>query len=108
VDVIVSIACPPISFLRGSLPVVFWADAVFHDVVNYYPGHFSSLTPSTIRRGKQMEERSMQRCDAAIYSSNWAANSARKLIDARKIHVLPFGPGFTEEMTEEDRKLSSR
>jgi glycosyltransferase involved in cell wall biosynthesis len=108
VDVIVSANSIPITFLRCSQPVVFWNDAVFHNMVSYYPGFFSSLTASAIRCGKRQEERALQRSDAAIYSSNWAANCARSLTDPDKIYILPLGSSLTEEATEEEVAFRAR
>ena len=102
VDVVLSVDSIPITYLQCKQPVVFWNDAVFHDMVDYYPGFFSSLSPAAVRRGKREEERALQRCDIAVYSSNWAANRARRLTDPTKVKIVPFGSCLIENASEEE------
>jgi hypothetical protein len=91
VDVLLSVNSIPITLLDCPLPIVAWNDSIFHDIVNYYPGFFSSLTPRAVKLGKLQEERALSRMHAAVYSSEWAAAGARALTDPGKVYVVPFG-----------------
>jgi glycosyltransferase involved in cell wall biosynthesis len=101
VDVLFATSSIPIALLECSQPIIFWTDAVFHSMYNYYQGSFSKLTRSDVRRGKWQEEESLRRCAIAAYSSRWAAETAKELTDPEKIRVLPFGPNMPSQLTEE-------
>jgi glycosyltransferase involved in cell wall biosynthesis len=102
VDVIVSLSSIPITELKCARPIVFWTDAVFHGMHDYYDGAFASMTPSAIARGRRQEETALANCTFAVYSSEWAAASARKLTGPRKIQVIPFGASFSIDHTRSD------
>lgn len=91
-DVVFSPGTIPISYLRTDKPIVFWTDATFAGVVNFYP-EFSNLCREGIRKGHRMEQEALSRCRLAIYSSEWAAQTAidHYDVDRRKIKVVPFG-----------------
>lgn len=99
VDIIFAPSSIPITLLKCSQPIVFWTDAVFHGMVDFYSGAFAGMPVAAVERGKHQEETALKNCTAALYSSEWAANSARKLTDPAKIHVVPFGASFTIEHT---------
>lgn len=108
VAVIFSTSSIPITFLRCAQPVVFWTDAVFHTMFDYYGGVFANLSPSSIERGKWQEEAALERCDAAVYSSHWAAEAASAFTDPKKIHILPFGSSLPVTSTPEEIALRAR
>lgn len=94
VDVIFSTSSIPIAALECAEPIVFWTDAVFHGMYNYYSGAFAGMPKAAIARAMRMEEAALRRCTIAAYASAWAAASARLLTDESKVHVLPFGASF--------------
>lgn len=91
VDVLLSIGTQPFTLLDGPVPIVFFADAVFHGMPGYYGGMWDRLTPGAIRRGIWQEERALTHCTIGAYSSNWAADAAREHTQSDKIRVIHFG-----------------
>jgi len=89
-DLILSPGTIPIAYLDTNIPIVFWTDANFSGMINYY---FENLSDETIRDGNKMEKRALDNCSLAIYSSEWAATGAIELygINPIKVKVIPFG-----------------
>lgn len=102
VDVIVSTSSIPIAYLRCREPIIFWTDAVFHAMFDYYSGAFQGMSASAIKRARLQEETSLTRCSFAAYASTWAANGAKQLTDPDKISVLPFGASVAVEHSKQD------
>ena len=98
VDAVLSPGTIPIAYLETDLPTVFWTDATFAVMVDYYPG-FSGLCDATVREGNQMEGSAITRSSAAVYSSSWAAESAMDAYEAvpSKVSVIPFGANLADE-----------
>lgn len=91
--------CPgssPIAYLQTDKPVVFWTDATFAGMIDFYPG-FCNLCAETIRNGNKMEQSALSKCSLAIYSSEWAANTAIRNydVDPLKVKVVPFGANIS-------------
>lgn len=95
VDAVLSPGTIPIAYLETDVPVVFWTDATFDALVNFYP-EYSRLSPQSLQDGHRMEQAALDRCSLAIYSSPWAAETAKELYDVRdeKMAVVPFGPSL--------------
>lgn len=108
VDVIFSIGSIPVSMLECAQPIIFWTDAVFHGMHNYYSGAFAGMSPSAIQRAKHLEEAALDNCAFAAYASEWAAASARQLTDPAKIRILPFGASFDIYHTRLDIEKKAR
>lgn len=91
-DVVFSPGTVPLAFLRTGKPMVFWTDATFAGMIDFYPA-FSNLCEETLRNGNALEQQAISRCRLAIYSSQWAADSAIRHydVDPAKIRVVPFG-----------------
>ena len=91
-DIVFSPGTVPVGHLATSKPIVFWTDATFDGMVDYYES-FTGLSRRTLRNGHALEQNALDRCHLALYSSEWAANSALELyrVDPRKVHVVPFG-----------------
>jgi glycosyltransferase involved in cell wall biosynthesis len=100
VDVIFSPSSIPITLLKCEQPVVMWGDAVFHGMLNYYPGSFSNMTNGAITRAKEQEEAALNRVTLAIYSSEWAASWAKRFVAASKVAVIPFGASLDNQRSE--------
>ncbi|QJE72230.1 glycosyltransferase family 4 protein [Aerophototrophica crusticola] len=87
--------CPgshAVAELETKLPKIFCADATFQNVIGFYDS-FSNLAPSYLAQGHRLERKALASCAAAIYPSDWAAQSAVRDYgaDPRKVHVVPFG-----------------
>lgn len=104
VDIVFSPMSPgsqPIAYLECDQPIVIWTDATLAGVIGFYPS-FSNLCKETIKDGKANERSALSRCSLAIYTSEWAAQTAIEhyQIDPSKVKVIPFGP-----LVECDRDL---
>jgi glycosyltransferase involved in cell wall biosynthesis len=90
-----AVFCPsswPVAYCTTEVPVVFWTDACFAGMLNFYES-FSDLAPPSVLAGHTAERAALRRCSRAIYPSNWAAASAREqyFADASKVRIVPFG-----------------
>jgi glycosyltransferase involved in cell wall biosynthesis len=74
-------------------------------MINYYEA-FSNLCAETIKYGHELEQEALDTCKLAIYSSDWAAQSAIEYYKASpdKIKVVPFGANVHSELTFEEIK----
>ncbi|HVJ07685.1 MAG TPA: glycosyltransferase family 4 protein [Acidisarcina sp.] len=104
VDVLVASSSMPISALECEQPILFWTDAVFHDMYGYYAKSFANMTSAGVERAKRTEEAGLAHATYAVYGCDWAARTARKLTDPEKVRVLTFGPNLSIEHTAEDVK----
>ena len=94
-DIVFSPGTNPIAYLQTEKPIVFWTDATFAGLINFYPA-FTNLCSETLSNGHKMEQSALSKCRLAIYSSEWAANSAIQNydVDPAKVKVVPFGPNI--------------
>ncbi len=104
-DIIFSPGTIPIAYLDCHQPIVFWTDATFGGMIDFYP-EFSNLCQESIKHGNQMEKSALNRCKLAIYSSDWAAQTAIELyqINPSKVRVVPFGANLQSDRSLEDIK----
>ena len=102
-DVIFSATASPIAYLECPQPIVFWADAVFASLVDFYP-FFSNLTAESLYEGDAAERAALERCRLAIYASDWAAEAAVENygVSREKVRVVPFGANVTAERDAAD------
>lgn len=91
-DVVFSAGTIPIAYLRTDKPIAFWTDSAFDGMINFYP-EFTNLCDETIRNGHRMEQAALSHCRLAVYSSEWAAQTAiaNYVVDSRKVKVVPYG-----------------
>jgi glycosyltransferase involved in cell wall biosynthesis len=103
VDGIFSPSTWPFAYLESGLPTVFWTDASFAGVLDFYES-FTNVVPSSIAAGHAVEQRALDRCARAIFSSDWAADSARLhyRVNPAKTCVVPFGANLQEPPKLED------
>lgn len=101
-DIVFSATITPIAYLECDQPIVFWADATFENIHNFYP-MYSNLCTESIANGHKMEELALQKCTLAIYSSDWAAQTAINYYNAdpKKVKVVPFGANIQADHTLE-------
>lgn len=111
VDVIFSPGTIPIAYLNTDKPIVFWGDSNFGAMHNFYPD-FTNLCRKTIENGNKIEQEALNRCALAIYSSNWAAETAidNYAVDPNKVKVVPFGANLqgAKDIHEVERLISRR
>lgn len=110
-DVVFSPSTVPLAYLRTDKPIVFWTDATFAGMIDFYPS-FSNLCRETLRNGNDMEQKALARSRLAIYSSEWAADSAIRNydVDPERIKVVPFGANVEcrRDMNDIRRMLSEK
>jgi len=102
-DVVFSPGTIPIAYLKTEKPIVFWTDATFAGMIDFYP-KFSNLCKRTIKNGNKMEQRALSNCRLALYTSEWAANTALQYydVDPEKVKVVPFGANIDSERNLQD------
>jgi glycosyltransferase involved in cell wall biosynthesis len=103
VDVVFAPSSIPLTYLKSDKIKVFYTDATFNIMINYYPG-FCDFSAWTIKIGNKMEEDAINNCDLVLYSSDWAANGAKnyKIANPDKIKVVPFGANIECSRTKDD------
>ena len=96
VDAIVSPLVNPIAYLDCNKPVILWTDALYAALLGFYSPS-SKLSAKSMEEGNMVTAACLSRCSLAIFSSDWAANSAIELYGARKekVKVVPFGANIT-------------
>lgn len=96
VDAVFSPSSWPVAYCTPDVPIVFWTDACFGGMLNFYKS-FSDLAPPSIAHGHAAERAALRRCARAIYSSSWAATTAREsyFVDEAKVRIVPFGGNVT-------------
>jgi glycosyltransferase involved in cell wall biosynthesis len=103
IDCIISPGSMPIAYLKTDIPKIFYTDATFAGLINYYSG-FTNLSPEVIRQGHIIEKQALENCDLAIYSSEWAAKTAIEFykVNPAKVKVVPFGANLEEYHSREE------
>jgi len=83
----------PLLYLRTEKPIVYWNDATFAGLYEFVPEYNTNFCDETIRNGNMVEQLILSKCRLAIFSSEWAADTALKYyeVDPVKIKVVPFG-----------------
>ncbi len=91
-DCLVSPSSIPLAAYRGPEPTVFWTDATFDCLADFYP-EATGFCPETRHAGNVQERAALDGCRLAIYSSQWAMNSAIRSYGANpaKLAVVPYG-----------------
>ena len=91
-DVIFSPGNLHIAFVKSNKPKVFYADATFAKLINFYD-HYTDLNTEIIKTGNEIEQEALDSCSLAIYTSSWAAQSAINdyHINPNKVKIVPFG-----------------
>lgn len=88
-DLVIAPSSIPIAYLECPQPILWWTDAVYESMIDYYPG----FDRRNARRAHQQEESAMRRAAQVIYSSDWAARVARTHYPehTHKISVIAVG-----------------
>jgi glycosyltransferase involved in cell wall biosynthesis len=109
-DAVLSTDPCTLSHLRTEKPIIYWSDATFVGLLNFYPD-FVNLCDETIQDGNRMEQLTLSKCRLAVFSSQWAADTALKYydVDPRKVKVVPFGANIEcDRNAAEIAKITSR
>ncbi|MEL6438142.1 MAG: glycosyltransferase family 4 protein [Cyanobacteria bacterium J06621_8] len=99
--IVFSATVDPIAYLECDRPMAFWADATFAGIADFYP-QYSNFHPDVVNDWHQMERYALDKCQLAIYSSDWAAQSAIEFYqaDPKKVRVIPFGANIDSQMNK--------
>ncbi|HEY3897843.1 MAG TPA: glycosyltransferase family 4 protein [Chthoniobacter sp.] len=91
-DLVFSMGTALIADLQTDCPTAFWVDATFAGMKEFY-GSFADLAEVSIRDCQRSDGNAICRSQLAIYSSQWAAESARAnySVNARAVHFVNFG-----------------
>ena len=91
-DVVISPLTNPIAYLDCKQPIVLWTDAVYAALLGFYPP-FAYHSANSVKEGNEITAACLARCQLAIFSSEWAANSAIELYGASrdKVKVVNYG-----------------
>jgi len=102
-DIVFSPGSLPIALLKTPKKKVFYTDATFAAMLNYYPG-FDNLAGYAVNMGNQLERCALQSSDLIFYASDWAADSAVNdyHTNPQKVKVIPFGANIEHSNTEAD------
>ncbi len=109
-SVIFSPGTVPIALLKTNKPKVFYTDATFAGMVDYYDS-FTRLSRETIKNGNYLEQQALDTSTLAIYASDWAARTALEnySVDPAKVKVIPFGANIQSSRSLADiRELVKR
>lgn len=92
IDVLLSPGSVPLCHYTGPVPTVFWSDATFDCLVDFYP-EATGFSRETVVAGHRMEEVALRNCTLAIYSSDWARDSAAVVYKApaTKLQTVSYG-----------------
>lgn len=109
-DCVLSPSTLPVAHLETSLPRAIWIDATFEAMHAEYPP-FSRLSAASIRAGNNADALALARTDAAIFSSDWARDTAVEAygIESDQTHVVPFGANIlAPSATDVERVIAAR
>ncbi len=92
VDCVFAPGSHAVAALDLPVPKVFCADATFANVLETYDD-FADCSAGFVRAGHALDRNALAGCAAAIYPTEWAADTARRVYgaDPDKVHVVPFG-----------------
>lgn len=95
-DVVLSPSAIPVARSRSRLPIATWTDATFAGIVGFLD-EYTDISRRTLRAGAALERLAVERVDAAIFASRWAADTAIDLCgaDPERVHVVPFGANIS-------------
>lgn len=92
-DVILTSATPIAgAYLETRVPLVYWTDAVYAALANFYP-HFRGYHPEVMWDGHEVTQACLTNAKMLIFSSDWAARTAVEFygVAKHKIHVVQYG-----------------
>lgn len=96
-DLVFAMATAPITYLEARCPIAFWVDATFAGMMEFYAS-FSDLAKVSVRDTYHSDSEALRRASLSIYSSEWAAESARTKYpsDPERIHFVNLGANLEQ------------
>jgi glycosyltransferase involved in cell wall biosynthesis len=106
-DLVFLMATAPIAYLQAECPIAFWVDATFAGMSDFY-GSFTELAQVSLRDGEATDREALRRSSLAIYSSDWAAETARLHypVDPRRVHFVNLGANIERTLHEDEIALA--
>ena len=104
-DLIFSPGSYAIAYSNFIRPTIFWSDAPFAAMVDYYPWpQFQNLTAASRRYGMEGDTRALRYSVASIFRSTWARNAAIEIHKAEpaRVHVVPLPGNMFRRWTLEE------
>jgi glycosyltransferase involved in cell wall biosynthesis len=100
-----------IAYLETDLPIVYYSDATWQNVIDYYRV-YSNLHSMVRRSGEEIERRAISRSRLLLYPSHWAADSAIRDYgaDPQRVRVDFLGANLLDPPTRasvSDRSLGA-
>jgi glycosyltransferase involved in cell wall biosynthesis len=92
-----------LSHLKCRQPIVFWTDMPFDACLDFYSPR-AEISSQSLKDGHAMEQAALDRASLAIFSSNWARDSAiaNYRVDPSKVKTIPFGCNITWDFNDEE------
>ena len=86
-----------VAFLETQVPIIYYSDATWRVFQDYYPGA-TNVVGRTQRGGEELERRAIERATLALFSSDWAAESAVRDYgaDPAKVHTVHIGANVSQ------------
>ena len=102
-ELVFAVGTLAIPFLECEQPLVFWSDATWAVMVDFYPV-YSNISSQSLRNGHALESAALHRSALAIYSSDWAARSAIDDygVDPDRVAVVPFGANMEGNLSDDE------
>lgn len=96
-----------ITCLEISIPIVYLSDTTFEKMINYYP-RFTGLSKRQIREANKIEKNTLARVHCAIFSSDWARDSAINFYkaDPEKVFFFEMGANLLQVPNLDDLDFS--
>lgn len=87
-------------------PIVYYSDATFRVICDYYPG-FTGLSRRSRQAGDKLERRAIERATVACFASDWAAESAIRDYGAApdKVFVVPLSANLLDPPSRESLRF---
>jgi glycosyltransferase involved in cell wall biosynthesis len=100
-DVIFSLDAHAIAYLETRKPILYFWDCTFLGNLEY--PWFNDLAAESVGYGHQMEQRALEKCRMAVFSSDWAVQTAIDgyEVDSNKLRVVPLGANLDCDRTPE-------
>lgn len=105
-DLLFSPSSVTIALLEIDKPIVFWTDANFSGMIEYYP-EFMNLTKRSRNEGNWAEQKGLSNCTLAIYASQWGVDTAVESYDVHpsKVQCIPFGANLNSTRTRSEIEI---
>ncbi|MGN6435064.1 MAG: glycosyltransferase family 4 protein [Agriterribacter sp.] len=97
-DLLFSPGSLPLSLLETKKKKVFYTDATFAGVSEFYK-EYSNLCSENERAAHYLQQQILDSCSLAIYTSDWAAKTAIEYYgaDPQRVKVVPFGANIEDK-----------